>query len=173
MQRNINIWICDSLIDTLIIFQQNVLLLLLLLLVVVFLVINISSTLLLLLTTLRYIVCRGLKPGSEPVKDYMFRVNLKLNQLRDSERDVTDLVPLSIIKEDTDFYQFMVNSNERWGSTTFRQDLMVTSLNWRTDRKWILSLSLQPLRCPDQGLGQDPRFCRWLVRNHSVLSTPA
>ncbi|XP_062267285.1 cap-specific mRNA (nucleoside-2'-O-)-methyltransferase 1 isoform X1 [Platichthys flesus] len=61
----------------------------------------------------RYIVCRGLKPGSEPVREYMFRVNLKLNQLRNSERDVTDLVPLSIIKEDTDFYPFMVNSNER------------------------------------------------------------
>uniref|UniRef100_A0A8D3DRQ6 Cap-specific mRNA (nucleoside-2'-O-)-methyltransferase 1 n=1 Tax=Scophthalmus maximus TaxID=52904 RepID=A0A8D3DRQ6_SCOMX len=61
----------------------------------------------------RYIVCRGLKPGSEAVREYMFRVNLKLNQLRNTERDVTDVVPLSIIKEDTDFYQFMVNSNER------------------------------------------------------------
>ncbi|XP_060947289.1 cap-specific mRNA (nucleoside-2'-O-)-methyltransferase 1 [Limanda limanda] len=60
----------------------------------------------------RYIVCRGLKPGSEPVREYMFRVNLKLNQLKNTERDVTDLVPLSIIKEDTDFYPFMVNSNE-------------------------------------------------------------
>lgn len=60
----------------------------------------------------RYIVCRGLKPGSDAVREYMFRINLKLNQLKDTERDVTDVVPLSIIKEDTDFYQFMVNSNE-------------------------------------------------------------
>ncbi|TKS75632.1 Cap-specific mRNA (nucleoside-2'-O-)-methyltransferase 1 [Collichthys lucidus] len=60
----------------------------------------------------RYVVCRGLKPGSDAVREYMFRVNLKLNQLKNSERDVTDVVPLSIIKEDTDFYQFMVNSNE-------------------------------------------------------------
>lgn len=58
-------------------------------------------------------MCRGLKPGSEAVREYMFRVNLKLNQLRDTDRDVTDVVPLSIIKEDLDFYQFMVNSNER------------------------------------------------------------
>ncbi|XP_029281805.1 cap-specific mRNA (nucleoside-2'-O-)-methyltransferase 1 [Cottoperca gobio] len=60
----------------------------------------------------RYVVCRGLKPGSDAVREYMFRVNLKLNQLRNTDRDVTEVVPLSIIKEDTDFYQFMVNSNE-------------------------------------------------------------
>ncbi|XP_028295572.1 cap-specific mRNA (nucleoside-2'-O-)-methyltransferase 1 [Gouania willdenowi] len=60
----------------------------------------------------RYVVCRSLKPGSEAVKEYMFRVNLKLNQLKNTDTDVTDVVPLSIIKEDTDFYQFMVNSNE-------------------------------------------------------------
>ncbi|KAM6905732.1 cap-specific mRNA (nucleoside-2'-O-)-methyltransferase 1 isoform 1-T1 [Lycodopsis pacificus] len=60
----------------------------------------------------RYVVCRGLKPGSEAVKDYMFRINLKLNQLKDTDGDVMEVVPLSIIKEDTDFYQYMVNSNE-------------------------------------------------------------
>ncbi|CAG03561.1 unnamed protein product, partial [Tetraodon nigroviridis] len=60
----------------------------------------------------RYVVCRGLKPGSDAVRDYLFKVNLKLNQLKNSDTDVTDVVPLSIIKEDTDFYHFMVNSNE-------------------------------------------------------------
>lgn len=58
-------------------------------------------------------MCRGLKPGSDAVRDYLFRVNLKLNQLKNLDTDVTDVVPLSIIKEDTDFYHFMVNSNER------------------------------------------------------------
>ena len=61
----------------------------------------------------RYIVCRGLKPGSDAVREYMFKINLKLNQLRNKDTDVTEVVPLSIIKEDADFYQFMVNSNER------------------------------------------------------------
>ncbi|XP_077566986.1 cap-specific mRNA (nucleoside-2'-O-)-methyltransferase 1 [Stigmatopora nigra] len=60
----------------------------------------------------RYVVCRSLKPGSDAVREYMFRVNLKLKQLRDSNQDVTDVVPMDIIKEDTDFYRFMVNSNE-------------------------------------------------------------
>lgn len=43
----------------------------------------------------------------------MFRVNLKLNQLKNTDRDITEVVPISIIKDDTDFYQYMVNSNER------------------------------------------------------------
>uniref|UniRef100_A0A3B4A205 Cap-specific mRNA (nucleoside-2'-O-)-methyltransferase 1 n=1 Tax=Periophthalmus magnuspinnatus TaxID=409849 RepID=A0A3B4A205_9GOBI len=59
-----------------------------------------------------YIVCRDLKPGSDAVREYMFKVNLKLNQLKNTERDVLEVVPLHIIKDDTDFYQFMVNSNE-------------------------------------------------------------
>ncbi|XP_061890784.1 cap-specific mRNA (nucleoside-2'-O-)-methyltransferase 1 isoform X1 [Entelurus aequoreus] len=61
----------------------------------------------------RYLVCRGLKPGSDAVREYMFKVNLKLKQLKNTEMDVLDVVPLSIIKEDADFYHFMVNSNER------------------------------------------------------------
>ncbi|XP_013867007.1 cap-specific mRNA (nucleoside-2'-O-)-methyltransferase 1 isoform X2 [Austrofundulus limnaeus] len=60
----------------------------------------------------RYVVCRGLKPGSDAVREYMFKINLKLNQLKSTDTDVISVVPLSIIKEDTDFYQFMVNSNE-------------------------------------------------------------
>ncbi|KAM6954069.1 cap-specific mRNA (nucleoside-2'-O-)-methyltransferase 1 [Aplochiton taeniatus] len=60
----------------------------------------------------RYVVCRGLKPGSEAVRDYMFTVNLKLNQLKDTEQDVTEVVPLDLMKADTEFYQHMVNGNE-------------------------------------------------------------
>ncbi|KAG7244148.1 hypothetical protein INR49_004221 [Caranx melampygus] len=50
--------------------------------------------------------------GVRRVREYMFKINLKLNQLKNTDRDVIEVVPLSIIKEDTDFYQFMVNSNE-------------------------------------------------------------
>ncbi|KAM3861158.1 cap-specific mRNA (nucleoside-2'-O-)-methyltransferase 1 [Diretmus argenteus] len=60
----------------------------------------------------RYIVCRGLKPGSDAVREYMFRINLKLNHLKNTDSDVTDVVPQGLIKDDTDFYQHMVNSNE-------------------------------------------------------------
>uniref|UniRef100_W5L0A0 Cap-specific mRNA (nucleoside-2'-O-)-methyltransferase 1 n=1 Tax=Astyanax mexicanus TaxID=7994 RepID=W5L0A0_ASTMX len=62
----------------------------------------------------RYVVCRGLKPGSDPVREYLFNVNLRLNQFRHTERDVVEVVPLDIIKGDTDFYHYMINSNERF-----------------------------------------------------------
>lgn len=61
----------------------------------------------------RYVVCRALKPGSDAVRDYLFKVNQKLNQLKNSDKDVIEVVPQSVIKDDPDFYQFMVNSNER------------------------------------------------------------
>lgn len=87
-----------------------------------------------LVTICRYIVCRGLKPGSDAVREYMFRINLKLNQLRNTDMDVTEVVPLSIIKEDTDFYQFMVNSNERYKNTVFTKALMFSfPTQWLTE----------------------------------------
>ncbi|KAJ8274745.1 hypothetical protein COCON_G00093700 [Conger conger] len=60
----------------------------------------------------RYIVCRGLKPGSDAVREYMFAVNLKLNQLRNTEMDVNEVVPLDLIKGDSEFFQHMATSNE-------------------------------------------------------------
>ncbi|KAI1897255.1 hypothetical protein AGOR_G00081430 [Albula goreensis] len=60
----------------------------------------------------RYVVCRGLKPGSDAVREYLFTVNLKLNQLRNTDMDVNEVVPLDIIKGDTDFFQYMITSNE-------------------------------------------------------------
>ncbi|KAI2649558.1 Cap-specific mRNA (nucleoside-2'-O-)-methyltransferase 1 [Labeo rohita] len=60
----------------------------------------------------RYVVCKSLKPGTDAVREYMFTINLKLNQFRHSDRDVTEVVPLDIIKGDTDFFQCMINSNE-------------------------------------------------------------
>lgn len=60
----------------------------------------------------RYVVCKSLKPGSDPVREYLFTVNLKLNRLRNTDSDVIEVVPLHIIKGDTDFYQYMKESNE-------------------------------------------------------------
>nr|XP_056709258.1 cap-specific mRNA (nucleoside-2'-O-)-methyltransferase 1 [Euleptes europaea] len=62
----------------------------------------------------RYVVCRGLKSGIEEVRDYFFAVNMKLNQLRNSDQDVNLIVPLEVIKGDHEFYDYMVQSNERF-----------------------------------------------------------
>lgn len=61
----------------------------------------------------RYVVCRGLKSGIDDVREYLFMVNIKLNQLRNSDMDVNLVVPLEVIKGDHEFYDYMVQSNER------------------------------------------------------------
>ncbi|KAK6488700.1 cap-specific mRNA (nucleoside-2'-O-)-methyltransferase 1-like isoform X1 [Huso huso] len=60
----------------------------------------------------RYVVCRGLKPGIDAVRDYFFTVNLKLNHLKNTEKDVNLVVPLDILKGDSEFYEYMIHSNE-------------------------------------------------------------
>ncbi|XP_041107011.1 cap-specific mRNA (nucleoside-2'-O-)-methyltransferase 1-like [Polyodon spathula] len=60
----------------------------------------------------RYVVCRGLKPGIDAVREYLFAVNLKLNHLKNTEKDVNLVVPLDILKGDTEFYEYMIHSNE-------------------------------------------------------------
>uniref|UniRef100_A0A6J0T072 Cap-specific mRNA (nucleoside-2'-O-)-methyltransferase 1 n=1 Tax=Pogona vitticeps TaxID=103695 RepID=A0A6J0T072_9SAUR len=61
----------------------------------------------------RYVVCRGLKSGIDEVRDYLFAVNMKLNQLRGTDQDVNLVVPLEVIRGDHDFYDYMIRSNER------------------------------------------------------------
>lgn len=62
----------------------------------------------------RYVVCKGLKLGIDDVREYLFMVNIRLNQLRNSDVDVNLVVPLNVIKDDQDFYDYIVQSNEKW-----------------------------------------------------------
>ena len=61
----------------------------------------------------RYVICKGLKLGIDDVRDYLFTVNIRLNQLRNSDVDVNLVVPLNVIKGDQDFYDYIVQSNEK------------------------------------------------------------
>lgn len=58
-------------------------------------------------------MCKGLKVGTDDVREYLFSVNMKLNQLRNTESDVNLVVPLKVIKEDPEFTDYMIRSNER------------------------------------------------------------
>uniref|UniRef100_A0A3Q1LYF0 Cap-specific mRNA (nucleoside-2'-O-)-methyltransferase 1 n=1 Tax=Bos taurus TaxID=9913 RepID=A0A3Q1LYF0_BOVIN len=60
----------------------------------------------------RYVVCKGLKVGIDEVRDYLFSVNIKLNQLRNTDSDVNLVVPLEVIKGDHEFTDYMIRSNE-------------------------------------------------------------
>ncbi|XP_024621733.1 cap-specific mRNA (nucleoside-2'-O-)-methyltransferase 1 isoform X3 [Neophocaena asiaeorientalis asiaeorientalis] len=60
----------------------------------------------------RYVVCKGLKVGIDDVRDYLFSVNIKLNQLRNTDSDVNLVVPLEVIKGDHEFTDYVIRSNE-------------------------------------------------------------
>uniref|UniRef100_A0A7N4NR56 Cap-specific mRNA (nucleoside-2'-O-)-methyltransferase 1 n=1 Tax=Sarcophilus harrisii TaxID=9305 RepID=A0A7N4NR56_SARHA len=60
----------------------------------------------------RYVVCKSLKSGIDDVREYLFKVNNRLNQLRKSELDVNLVVPLDVIKGDPEFTDYMIRSNE-------------------------------------------------------------
>ncbi|XP_074167145.1 cap-specific mRNA (nucleoside-2'-O-)-methyltransferase 1 isoform X3 [Sminthopsis crassicaudata] len=60
----------------------------------------------------RYVVCKSLKSGIDDVREYLFKVNNRLNQLQKSELDVNLVVPLDVIKGDPEFTDYMIRSNE-------------------------------------------------------------
>ncbi|XP_065834532.1 cap-specific mRNA (nucleoside-2'-O-)-methyltransferase 1-like [Oscarella lobularis] len=62
----------------------------------------------------RFVVCQGLRSGSETIHDYLFQINERLNAMRPDE-DVVEVVPLEIIQKDSGFSEYMTNSNESIG----------------------------------------------------------
>ena len=67
----------------------------------------------------RYIICKGKRPDVEAIRDYMFKINSRLNQLGFSQLgvtksnvDVNEIVPLSLIFEDKEFAEYMRQSND-------------------------------------------------------------
>ena len=53
----------------------------------------------------------------ESIIEYLFQVNDELNRTFRNEGindDVTEIVPLDVMKSDTDFYSYMKSSNEKY-----------------------------------------------------------
>ncbi|KAF2352472.1 G-patch domain [Trinorchestia longiramus] len=63
----------------------------------------------------RYIICKWLRSGCEGVYSYLFEVNDKLNELKQSEMDVVHLVPPEIMEADTGFVQYIRDMNNTLG----------------------------------------------------------
>ncbi|XP_002738079.1 cap-specific mRNA (nucleoside-2'-O-)-methyltransferase 1-like [Saccoglossus kowalevskii] len=60
----------------------------------------------------RYVVCQGLRSDTKPIHDYLFEVNIHLNKLENTNQDITDVVPLEMIKEDRNFFEYVTKSHE-------------------------------------------------------------
>jgi len=64
----------------------------------------------------RYIVCKGMRGDTAPIHDYMFELNKKINNLKGSDIDIREVVPVDIIRDDEPFFQYMCNSNNELGA---------------------------------------------------------
>ncbi|XP_066961198.1 cap-specific mRNA (nucleoside-2'-O-)-methyltransferase 1 [Macrobrachium rosenbergii] len=65
----------------------------------------------------RYLVCKWKREDTEDVFDYLYEMNQRLGGLH-SDMDVTELVPLDVLKDDQAFFDYVYNSNNELG---FRQ----------------------------------------------------
>lgn len=66
----------------------------------------------------RYIICEGAKDSKNLICDYLFDINETLNKtFRDenSSYDVEAIVPISVLTNDEDFFNYIYNSNETIG----------------------------------------------------------
>ncbi|CAH1792799.1 unnamed protein product [Owenia fusiformis] len=65
----------------------------------------------------RYIICKGLREDHKDIYDYLYKVNCQINNLKSATqtKDVQEIVPLDVIREDTEFYDYIVTSNESLG----------------------------------------------------------
>jgi cap1 methyltransferase len=63
----------------------------------------------------RYVLCQGLRAGSESVADYMYNINIALTQLSGSDRDVLEVVPLSLMEQDETFSTYITAFNDSFG----------------------------------------------------------
>lgn len=64
----------------------------------------------------RYIVCKSLRKDSQPIYDYLFDVNIRINGLKGSNIDIREIVPVSLMRDDKEFYEYIFTSNNTIGA---------------------------------------------------------
>jgi cap1 methyltransferase len=65
----------------------------------------------------RYIICKWKKCGTTPLENYLFKLNCHLDFLTNnkSNQDIIEVVPLKILKEDNNFFEYITRSNNKIG----------------------------------------------------------
>ncbi|KAJ1366178.1 hypothetical protein KIN20_026779 [Parelaphostrongylus tenuis] len=105
----------------------------------------------------RYIVCKGLrKKYSDAVRDYLKRVNLKMDELTKakSSHEVVSIVPIEIIRRHEEFSTYLKRHNER---IAIRQSTYL--------QKYLCYYKNKSLIDKDQGTLRDGCLKYWLVPN--------
>ncbi|XP_066991198.1 cap-specific mRNA (nucleoside-2'-O-)-methyltransferase 1 [Anabrus simplex] len=64
----------------------------------------------------RYIICKWKRDDCSSIMDYLFRVNQRMWSIgADKKIDIMEVVPLSILKNDENFFNYIVTSNNSLG----------------------------------------------------------
>ncbi|XP_075224003.1 cap methyltransferase 1 [Lycorma delicatula] len=64
----------------------------------------------------RYIICKYKRSDCDAIRSYMFDLNLHFNNLgSNSNRDIVECVPMTEMSSDVDFFDYILNSNNRLG----------------------------------------------------------
>ncbi|KAG1683249.1 Cap-specific mRNA (nucleoside-2'-O-)-methyltransferase 1 [Nymphon striatum] len=65
----------------------------------------------------RYIICKWRRENTKDIHDYMFELNCRIQQLKlgKSSEDIIEVVPLEMIKQNKDFYEYIFESNMSLG----------------------------------------------------------
>ena len=133
----------------------------------------------------RYIICKGKRPDVEAIRDYMFKINSRLNQLGFSQLgvtksnvDVNEIVPLSLIFEDKEFAEYMRQSNDVIGERQIVSLIKIRAFHqdqnlFETRQRQIRDQCLKIWNVPDQvrkapGF-EDPQVFYYLRSYISVL----
>lgn len=63
----------------------------------------------------RYVICKWKREDCAAIRDYLFYVNERYIKLRKEDLDVVEVVPLDVIKEDSNFMEYIIESNDSLG----------------------------------------------------------
>ncbi|XP_014283812.1 cap-specific mRNA (nucleoside-2'-O-)-methyltransferase 1 [Halyomorpha halys] len=65
----------------------------------------------------RYIICKHKMMGTDSIRDFLFEINSRLWNLgKNSKIDINGIVPLEIMKDNVEFFNYLRDSNNRLGN---------------------------------------------------------
>ena len=117
----------------------------------------------------RYIICKNKRPHFEAIRDYLFKVNEKLNKLgfsqiglTSSKIDVTEIVPLPLLLADSQFCDYMRQSNDLIGKRQIAYLVKIRAFHqnenlFDTRQRHIRVECLKKWKIPDQ-VQRNPRI---------------
>ncbi|XP_065222418.1 cap-specific mRNA (nucleoside-2'-O-)-methyltransferase 1 [Planococcus citri] len=126
----------------------------------------------------RYIICKWRNDNVDFIRDYMYYVNELLDQCGESnDDDISELVPLAVMKDDVNFYDYIVKSNNCLGKrqinslakiVEYSEDETLVEEKQNQLKKDCMDAWEIPIKARREPSREQPEFlCRKLLENDS------